>query len=42
MDDLIERLGTYFVYHRIRERYGLTFEQFVQKVLNGTWEAYLA
>jgi hypothetical protein len=41
-DDLLDRLGTYFVHFRIAERYGITFEQFVWKVLNGTWEAYLA
>jgi len=41
-DNRLEKLGTYFVYHQIKERYGITFERFVQKVLNGTWEAYLA
>lgn len=41
-DDRLERLGKYFVFHRIKERYEITFETFVQRVLSGAWEAYLA
>ncbi|WP_275261615.1 hypothetical protein [Brevibacillus borstelensis] len=41
-DDRLERLGTYFVFHRVHERYGITFETFVQRVLTGAWEAHLA
>ncbi|HZG83867.1 hypothetical protein [Paenibacillus sp.] len=41
-DEQLDRLGEYFVYHRVRERYGLTFEQFVEKYRRGTWEAWLA
>lgn len=41
-DDLMDKLGTYYVYFRIRERYGITFERFLEKWSEGTWEAYLA
>ncbi|MEK3722267.1 hypothetical protein [Paenibacillus sp. FSL H8-0034] len=41
-DEMLDRLGQYFVYHQILERYDIRFEQFVQKVRAGTWEAYLA
>lgn len=36
-DELIEKLGTYFVYHKLREKYGWTFEQFVEKWKSGVW-----
>lgn len=43
MDDiLLDKLGDYFVHFRIRERYGITFEEFVRRVEAGTWVAYLA
>ena len=38
-DRLIESLGQYFVYHKIRERYGLSFEQFIEKWERGVWKA---
>ncbi|MFC3788312.1 hypothetical protein ACFOQM_05860 [Paenibacillus sp. GCM10012307] len=41
-DDLLDKLGEYFVYHSILDRYGVTFEQFLGKVRAGIWEAYLA
>jgi len=41
-DEQLERLGEYFVYHRIGERYGITFEKFVVRYLCGQWEAWLA
>lgn len=32
MDErLLDNLGTYFVYHNLRERFGWTFEEFVDK-----------
>ena len=37
-DERLERLGKYFVYHRIYDRYGITFEHFVRMVEAGTWE----
>jgi len=36
-DERLERLGKYFVYHRIYDRYGITFERFVRMVEAGTW-----
>ena len=41
-DEQLDKLGEYFTYHRIHERYELTFERFVEMVLAGTWEAWLA
>lgn len=35
--DRIDKLGVYFEYHNVLERYGLTFEQFVSKVDNDQW-----
>ena len=37
-DDRIERLGRLFVALRIRERYGLTFERYLEMVERGSWE----
>lgn len=37
-DELLDRLGVYFVYHEVHERYGITFEQFVERNQRGTWE----
>jgi len=33
----IEKLGTYFVYHDLHNRYGITFERFVHMVKLGVW-----
>ena len=41
-DDVLDRLGDYFVHFRINDRYGITFETFVRRVEAGTWVAYLA
>lgn len=41
-DERLDKLGEYFVRMKIRERYGITFETFVRRVLDGVWEAYLA
>lgn len=38
----LDKLGDYFVHFKIGERYSITFEQFVQRVRSGRWEAYLA
>lgn len=35
-DILLDKIGNYFVYHNIK-RY-MTFERFVDKYLNGTWQ----
>ena len=34
-DELLERLGIYFVYHAVYEKYGITFENFVERWLRG-------
>ncbi len=36
------KLQEYFDYHGVADRYGITFEQFVWKVDNGVWVAYMA
>lgn len=36
------RLGEFFVHQQLRERFGWTFEQFVEKVRNGKWESIMA
>ncbi|WP_264373584.1 hypothetical protein [Paenibacillus psychroresistens] len=41
-EDLLERLGNYFTHFNVMDRYGITFEQFVEKWRSGTWDAYLA
>ena len=37
-DDLLEKLGIYFVYHDIYNRSGITFESFIDKWSRGVWE----
>ena len=37
-DEMLERLGIYFVYHEVHTRYGITFELFVERNQRGTWE----
>lgn len=34
-DDMLDRLGTYFVYHNILDRYGITFESFIDRWQRG-------
>lgn len=34
-DELLDKLGVYFVYHQINERYGITFEIFVDRWTRG-------
>ncbi|WP_274523373.1 hypothetical protein [Metasolibacillus meyeri] len=34
-DELLERLGVYFVYHEIYNQYGITFESFVDRWIRG-------
>lgn len=41
-DERLEKLGTYFVHRRIRERFGITFARFVELVDAGTWSAWIA
>jgi hypothetical protein len=41
LDKRIERLGQYFVYFNIHDRYNLTFERFVQLVNSGIWTEFV-
>lgn len=34
-DDMLDRLGSYFVYHEVYNRYGITFESFVDRWTRG-------
>ena len=37
-DEMLEKLGIYFVYHGLYERYGITFEVFVDRWSRGILE----
>ena len=37
-DDLLEKLGIYFVHHDIYNRLGITFESFVGRYMNDAWD----
>ncbi|MFL0505110.1 hypothetical protein ACH0B5_05110 [Ureibacillus sp. 179-F W5.1 NHS] len=37
-DDILERLGIYFVYHDIYNRFGISFETFVDRWERGILE----
>ncbi|GAA0382442.1 hypothetical protein [Paenibacillus motobuensis] len=41
-DNLLDKLGTYYVHQSINVRYGITFEKFVGLHQSGVWTAYLA
>lgn len=41
-DETIDRLGNYFVTLKIADKYGITFERFVEIYKAGTWEDYVA
>lgn len=34
-DEMLDRLGVYFVYHDVYNKYGITFENFVDKWQRG-------
>ena len=38
-DDLVDRLGRLFVALRLHERYGITFERYLEIVERGSWAA---
>ena len=40
-DERLDKLGEYFVRLKIRERYGISFETFVRRVLDGIWKMYV-
>lgn len=37
----VDKLGTYFVYHNIYERFDISFEQFIEMVDSGRWEQFI-
>ncbi|MGM9951685.1 MAG: hypothetical protein ACI33P_16235 [Lysinibacillus sp.] len=37
-DDMLDKLGVYFVYHDVHSRYGITFESFVERWCKGILE----
>ncbi|MEG0258969.1 MAG: hypothetical protein RR595_02580 [Lysinibacillus sp.] len=37
-DEILDRLGVYFVHHNVYEKYGITFEVFVERWLRGVLE----
>lgn len=37
-DELLNKLGVYFVYHNVYEKYGITFEIFVDRWMRGIVE----
>lgn len=37
-DEMLDKLGIYFVYHGLYERYGITFEVFVDRWSRGILE----
>jgi hypothetical protein len=41
-DELLDRLGTYFIHFDIGARYGITFDDFVGRVQRRVWVAWLA
>jgi len=38
-DDRVDRLGRVFVALRLHERYGVTFERYLEMVESGSWAA---
>ncbi|MED3660711.1 hypothetical protein P4476_02255 [Ureibacillus terrenus] len=40
-DELLEKLGVYFVYHDIYNRYGIPFETFVERWVRGIIDLYI-
>ena len=37
-DEILDKLGIYFVYHKVHETYGMTFESFVDRWTRGILE----
>lgn len=40
-DELLEKLGIYFVYQQIEKKYKITFERFLQVYKNKEWKFYV-
>lgn len=41
-DDMVDRLGRVFVALQLRERYGITFERWLEMVKSGIWAECVA
>lgn len=41
LDERIDKLGRYFVYFEVRERFNITFERFIELVDSGQWEEFV-
>ena len=37
-DELLDKLGVYFVYHQVYDNYGIPFEVFVERWMRGIVE----
>jgi len=42
LDERIDKLGKYFVHFKVRERFNITFERFIELVDNGRWKEFIA
>lgn len=40
-DEQLEKLGDYFVHIGIKEKYGITFELFVELTKAGRWKKFI-
>lgn len=40
-DDVLDKLGNYFVHFKILEKYGITFERFLHLYKNNLWRFYV-
>lgn len=40
-DEMLDKLATYFIYHKVLERYGMTFESFVDRWQRGILDMYI-
>lgn len=37
-DEHLDKLAAFFIYHKLNDRYGWTFEDYVERYLRGTVE----
>jgi len=40
-DERLNALANYFLYFNILDKYGLTFEQFIERVNSGIWKEFV-
>lgn len=41
LDTRLDKLGVYFEYHKVLERHGISFEEFVHMVDTGAWAEFV-